>query len=122
MLYRKTCLGYKQKTMKAIKFSNNWNNKLNSNIFTTIRRSPKKRGETVEIYLKDKHLFNAKVLSCKEMSYAELLQNKELILVDTGLSTVDKFNDVLCTMYKDLTPETKMYVILVEKQIVGELL
>lgn len=102
--------------METIKFSYNWNNKLNGTIFTTIRRTPKKENEIVEIYLKDKYLFNAKVLSCREVYYRDLLKEKEIILTDTGIPTIEKFDDLVKKMYKDLTPYTKMYVILLKKE------
>ena len=68
-----------------LKFSRNWNNKLNNDYFTTIRIADIKRfyvGKTMEIQLNDTHFCYTEIVKTYECFLDEL---KDLICyIDTG--------------------------------------
>ena len=81
--------------MKLIKFSHNWNNKLNNPIFNTIRKSTPEKLK----YYKDSVGYGFDVLlKGKKYCYAELQEAEEflfddvpngLIMMDTGMDLTD---------------------------------
>ena len=70
--------------MKRINFSENWNNKLDWKLFSTIRKeSNLTEGDTVKVYLKKKFMFKAQVFFITSINFSSLpLSSLEF---DTGL-------------------------------------
>ena len=74
-----------------VKFSKNWNNKLDCNVFTTIRKHTKEKEDYYQsqigvynnIYLGDKVHCIAKIFDIKVMTYSQL--PSELLVLDTGI-------------------------------------
>lgn len=71
--------------MKTIKFSQNWNNKLNNDYFTTIRpaKYSYKKGEVRKISA-PAHEFKAKILETEEKKIKNL--TKKECLIDAALN------------------------------------
>lgn len=98
--------------MISLNFSYNWNNKLNSNYFTTIRRSCKiDVGEDCAIFLRDKFQFHA---TCVQKRVLRLIEIPDYILMlDTGysikesLQIFDKLNIGETTIVELITFEKK---------------
>jgi hypothetical protein len=86
--------------MKAIKFSHNWNNKLNCNCFTTFRvKSDKyKVGEIYAIYLKDEFICQAVIIDIKIIKLKDV--NNWLAMIDTGYDKFE-FEKIIRNMYKN---------------------
>lgn len=86
--------------MKQIKFSHNWNNKLNNDIFTTIRKSTSEKqkyynsliGEQFEVMLKDSARGIATLLTVHEFEYRHI--HPILLLLDTGIEDYYKIEKV----------------------------
>lgn len=78
--------------MNTIQFSHNWNNKLDNNIFTTIRKwTPEKEdfydrkiGHIFEVQLKNKRYGDAELIHAEKIDYQDL--EYYLKILDTGLS------------------------------------
>lgn len=76
--------------MNQIKFSHNWNNKLNNDIFTTIRSYTQEKfiyydskvGEQYGIILNHKVKCNAQLFRIQVKKYIEIPQ--EVLVLDTG--------------------------------------
>ncbi len=83
-----------------IKFSHNWNNKLNRSIFTTIRKftSEKERyymsliTETLEVILEGKHIGKAELLYVERSTYK--LLPYALLFLDTGFTTCSEVDEL----------------------------
>lgn len=87
--------------LEEIKFSTNWNNKLDNKAFSTIRiYNPKKYiiGYYYKIILKEKYLFDAKIEYEKSFYINELTE--AMALLDTGYFRNETI-DILKKMYKD---------------------
>ncbi len=91
--------------MQVIRFSENWNNKLDKKVFTTIRNSDEKKkdyyisclGKTFQVKLKEKDYCKAFLT----MVWYGKFENipKEIIVEDTGLSlekSIILFNRFKC--------------------------
>ena len=102
--------------MNTISFSYNWNNKLDCKSFTTLRLSNKhKIGDTIIINLKNKKLFNAKIIDKNEL-YLENI-NEFIAHIDTGYSRSECQN-LIKKMYKNknINWETQIiYLYLIER-------
>ena len=74
-----------------IKFSHNWNNKLNLNVFTTIRTWSRKKvlyylslvGHKFDVLLKDKKIGEAELQSMEVLEFSDIPD--ALLMYDTGL-------------------------------------
>jgi len=74
-----------------IKFSKNWNNKLNQEYFTTIRKFSKdkynyylmKMGDVFDVVLANKKIGKAKLVLLETYKFKEL--SHALVMVDTGM-------------------------------------
>lgn len=83
-----------------IKFSHNWNDKLNHKIFTTIRKSNSNKfqyyfkniGSRYDVILNNKTISNAVLLNVEKQKYIDL--PKGLLYQDTGIDSIDLINDV----------------------------
>ena len=77
--------------MNKIKFSHNWNNKLNHEVFTTIRKSTPEKcqyyfdevGKVFEVVNLDKHICNARLIEIEEKKFKEIPLG--LLHTDTGI-------------------------------------
>ena len=92
--------------MNKIKFSHNWNMKLNNNIFTTIRKSTKEKeeyydnqiGNEFEVVLvrdindirPDRTMGTAILIDVEEVRFSEIPLG--LLYLDTGLTGFDDIN------------------------------
>ena len=103
--------------MPVIKFSHNWNGKLDNNIFTTIRRAtPRKtdyyighHGDVFDVHLNKLSYCDSKLIEVAIMPLSEI--NHSLLMLDTGcqeyLEIFQKFGvyvdtEVLLLTYKKL--------------------
>lgn len=82
-----------------IRFTTNWNNKLDCKSFTTLRPAPTKyeEGCTYQIYLKDKYLGDARVLEIREFKVDSI--NEFIAQIDTGY-TAKECKIIMQRMYK----------------------
>lgn len=80
---------------KQIKFSHNWNNKLDDSIFTTIRSSTPEKlkcykdlvGYGFDVLLKNKKYCYAELQEAEEFLFDEIPDG--LIMMDTGMNLTD---------------------------------
>lgn len=101
---------------KQVKFSHNWNNKLDNDVFTTIRRyTPEKYryymssvGETFDVVLKEK-LYNTAIL--EGLFVAEKFSDIHdcIIMLDTGMTDPPKFNGLFANF--GIKVETKSIIL-----------
>lgn len=83
-----------------VKFTHNWNNKLENKIFTTIRRFVKSRrdyyekriGDVMPIILNDTKMGNAKLLTCITTYFNKI--DGIILILDTGMSDVQKIKEL----------------------------
>ena len=84
--------------MNTIKFSHGWNNKLNCNVFTTIRSHSTEKyqyyrrqiGEMFSVELNSKEISKAKLISVKEVAFQSLPD--EFLMVDTGMTDIKEIS------------------------------
>jgi hypothetical protein len=87
-----------------IKFSSNWNKKLDTNIFTTLRVTEKYSSKKI-ILVEFKGLYRvAEIIECRKIN--TLLLNDFICYLDTGYNTKETI-DILAKMYK-FDPETEV--------------
>ncbi|MDW8345325.1 MAG: hypothetical protein RML94_00105 [Bacteroidia bacterium] len=98
-----------------ITFTKNWNQKLQCDYFTTIRRYPKKIGQTYNIYLQDTFLFEAVVIDCQPITLNQLTHKTYLCYLDTGMSPQDTVN-LLQKMYPSNNDTMTLYVVLLKRR------
>ncbi len=104
--------------METIKFSYNWNKKLENTCFTTIRlqNSKYKIGEIYTIQAKGITDFEGKIIDIKHLYLNEI--SEFIARIDTGYSK-EKCTEIIRTMYKksvfDWTTQ-KLSFILIERQ------
>lgn len=87
--------------MESIKFNQNWNNKLQCNIFTTFRlANPNKyiTGKEFEIWLKDKLIGHAVIVFIYPIFLDKI--NNYMAYLDTGYNA-EEMKNLLKTMYKN---------------------
>lgn len=98
--------------MDEIEFSYNWNNKLDSRCFSTIRiYNPKKYviGLNYKILLKSNYLYDAKIVYEKGFFINQL--SEPMSFLDTGYSKIETI-DILKKMYKNKIDIKFHYIIL----------
>lgn len=102
--------------MEQIKFSQNWNNKLDCNCFTTIRLFSKKyiKNKTFEIVLKDKVLFQAESVEVYKISIDKL--NDYICFLDTGYSKEETI-EIFKKMYSSVDFSTQMLALILLKKV-----
>jgi hypothetical protein len=87
---------------KYIKFSNNWNNKLNSKAFTTIRifnnSEYYKEGEIYDIKYQEKTIFQAKIIETKKIHASKL--PSFITYLDAGFNRKE-FMQIMEKIYKN---------------------
>lgn len=109
-------------------FNDNYNNKLNCDIFTTIRKSSSKYkiNDVVPIELNGTQIGDAKIISIKTYSNEDLRKNSSLLTIirlDTGLMSYDEFIRTMIKCYSDnykifqLTDPTEYYTVIELKWI-----
>lgn len=100
----------------TIKFSYNWNNKLDCSAFTTIRlHQPKKYivGQDYEIYLKAPFCI-AKIVAIKQFKISQM--NEFMAMIDTGYS-VQETIEIIKKMYPNIDYENQLFdFILLQKR------
>lgn len=98
-----------------ITFSTNWNNKLASKAYTTIRfPNPSKFavGTLCAISLQSKFLHNARIIDIRSIRFDQI--NSYISYLDTGYS-VDECKDIITKMYKGrVLPSTIFWLILLK--------
>ena len=84
---------------KNLKFSYNWNNKLNCKAWTTLRKRTDKYkvGELYDVYLKNQYMGKAELISITKTSSPKL--NAYVCYLDTGYG-VAQTQQILKRMYK----------------------
>jgi uncharacterized protein YqfB (UPF0267 family) len=86
--------------LKQIKFTYNWNNKLENKFFTTLRISTNwKTGDICELFLMDEHIRNIKIYAIKDIKLSAI--NEYVAGIDTGYG-VDGCKEVLKKMYPNV--------------------
>ena len=98
--------------LQDLKFSSNWNNKLECKCFTTIRpfRADRYRiGEFVRVVLNGKFLFNAEIVHFYPLNLSQI--SETLAHVDTGYNAADCC-DIIRKMYK-LKPDQDMKLMVI---------
>lgn len=91
--------------MDSIKFSCNWNGKLNNTFFTTIRASRPSRiieGRDYEIWLNNQFLFTAEIKKVHTLKLGEI--TPEWIMIDTGYSYTESLK-IFANFFHCATPE-----------------
>jgi len=105
--------------MEEIKFSYNWNGKLNCNHFTTLRLSDRFNiGEKYAVLLKGKEIGTGEVIAKKYLRLTQI--NDFIAYLDTGYNA-KKCKEILKTMYKNKpidwnTQQIVLYLIKLERQ------
>lgn len=94
---------------KRVKFSYNWNNKLDCKAFTTIRLHNAEKyivGEVYEIYLKDKDkwIFKGRARLESKRTFLTEKINQFVAYLDTGYSA-QQTKTIIRKMYKQHNPE-----------------
>ena len=87
--------------MPKIKFSKNWNNKLNCNLFSTIRKFTEEKAiyykdnlnRIFEVELDNEVLYNAKLFDVKVCLYNDL--EFDFLVYDTGIPSLAVIDRVL---------------------------
>lgn len=85
--------------METLKFSTNWNNKLNCKCFTTFRLyNPKIHyiGAKFDVVLKNEVIKRVEVIECRRMHLADV--NEWVARIDTGYSK-DEFKEIVQKIY-----------------------
>lgn len=87
--------------MEQIKFSTNWNNKLDCLYYTTIRLGNFKYqlGRDYDIVLKEKHLHIAQIKQIRIRSLWEIDEHE--FMLDTGYEKIESLN-IIMGMYKNI--------------------
>ena len=99
-----------------LNFKQNINNKLNCDVFTTIRRSDSSDiiGAHVEIYLQNVKVFIGKIECQYKLKFKDIPY--EVLMVDTGLilPTISSYLEVFKTWYPDWTMNTIVDIIIIK--------
>jgi len=106
--------------VKNIRFSRNWNNKLNSSFFSTIRLAQPvnlryyldKEGHVFNVLLKNKVLGTARLISVREVRLSEIPD--ELLILDTGLPP-EKAIEIINGFYKNITEADTFNILIFER-------
>jgi hypothetical protein len=100
--------------MPVLKFTKNWNRKLDSDHYTAFRRRQKgyRKGEIYEVELKGAFHHRA---ACIEATYLTLAQVNDFIShLDAGV-TAEAFKEIILTMYPDTAPNEVFILMLLKK-------
>jgi len=97
----------------TLNFSMNWNGKLFTDCFTTLRRTTRYSvGQVVMVYLDGEYLYDAVVVAVQPRWLQELDEYE--CHLDTGYSAAET-RGIVAKMYQDATPKTTMYKILLKR-------
>ena len=98
-----------------LKFSYNWNNKLDCNYFTTLRLSDRFNiGDKVRIFLKQENKGTGIIIDKKAIMLNQI--NNFIAGIDTGY-TVEETKNILKRMYKNVDWECQdIYLYLIKKE------
>ena len=111
--------GKKRRRVKMIKeqielnFNKNYNNKLNCDIFTTIRRNnfTNRNCSELKIMLNEEYLFDAEVIDRKIYDHVNHIPDHILIL-DTGIVNIYDAIKLIKSFYKD----DKLVLLIIKKR------
>lgn len=105
--------------METIKFSTNWNNKLNCKFYTTLRLVNYKYqiGKVYQVELKGKTLHKVQIADIKIFGINDI--NSYVAGLDTGY-TVGETKKILRTMYKEVNWETQRLALILLQVITDE--
>jgi len=78
-----------------------------------VKNEKYKVGNTYEIYLKDEYLFDAEIVSIKELKIDEV--DDYMSYLDTGYS-VNEFKEIMRKMYKENADNLTFYLILLKRK------
>ena len=98
--------------LQDLKFSSNWNNKLECNSFIRMRPFRADRylmGEFIRVFLNGKFLFNAEIVHFYPLNLSQI--SETLAHVDTGYNAADCC-DIIRKMYK-LKPDQDMKLMVI---------
>ena len=84
-------------TYEDLEFSYNWNNKLQCNVFTTIRLADYPVGKRFNVFLKGEFLYTATIIEKVERKLSTL--NNFICYLDTGYDVVETRN-IITRMYQ----------------------
>lgn len=100
-------------TRDKLHFSTNWNGKLFTDCFTTLRRANRfSVGQVVWVYLEGNYLYDAEVVAVQPRWLQELDEYE--CHLDTGYSAAET-RGIVAKMNQDATPKTTMYKILLKR-------
>lgn len=106
--------------MKAIRFTKNWNGKLNQRIFTTIRKCKanedyygEKAGNVFSVLLAGFAPFNARLISAKRYRFEQIPD--ELLALDTGHTDPKAAIAVFESFYGAFPRTDQFYILLFER-------
>jgi len=102
--------------MTEIRFSYNWNNKLQCKAFTTVRLLSNKSynvNDIVKIIYKDES-FNAKIIDIKEFYFADI--NNYIAFLDTGYC-IEEHQLILRRMYKNVNWNTQKLLLILLRRL-----
>jgi hypothetical protein len=106
--------------MAQIKFSYNWNNKLNNISFTTIRlKQPDKYvlGQVYEIFLNKDFKMNARIIGIINFFLKDL--NEYMAQIDTGYSK-EEATKIITKMYPNVDFESQQFSFILLRNIENE--
>lgn len=88
--------------MKTIKFSRNWNGKLNNRVFSTIRKDrdgyyQSKEGDIFNVVHNNSVIFTARLVSARSMPFKDI--PNELLTLDTGRTDFKEAMGIFQTFY-----------------------
>lgn len=97
--------------MEQLKFSYNWNNKLNCHYYTTIRLSSPKyhKEQIIDVQLKGQHLHQGKIIEIRVIGIDQI--NEFIGGLDTGYGAEETKN-ILKKMYKQATDSTTLFALM----------
>lgn len=99
-----------------INFEQNFNNKLNCNIFTTIRKSKPYNliATDVEIHIQNVKTFTGRIIGQHKLKFKDI--SYEILMTDTGLilPTISRYLEVFKTWYPDWTMDTEVEILIIK--------
>lgn len=110
--------------MLKVNFEQNWNKKLDCDIFSTIRMNRpgkeeyyrKNEGNVFEVYVGDKKVCNAELMGIKVQTYSKLIdQDSVLLVIDTGKPYTEAVA-LINSFYKNIRPDQE-FLILVFRRV-----
>lgn len=101
--------------MKGIRFSRNWNNKLDCPVFSTVCRASSRWYHVDDICMieQSENTFQARIINARKVRYAEI--TTEMALLDMGCGLHD-FRIIMRRFYPDVTDDTLFYYLILRRE------